>query len=71
MSKLVNIYPIESKECCENCKQFEDWRTADDKVDGICLPGGNGWCEWYGDTENDDPKNVTCFEFERRDDEEE
>lgn len=52
------------KECCANCQHFEDHRDApiieeDGKID-------MGWCEYYGETEYDDPMNVTCFEFEAK-----
>lgn len=49
------------RECCANCKWFEDHRELDSSMTGIC--------EWFGENEYDDPVETTCFEFEIREEE--
>lgn len=51
------------RECCETCKYFEDWRKTD--LSGI------GLCEYDMDTIGVDPHELTCFNWEPKEEEEE
>lgn len=54
------------KECCATCRHFEEW--YDEGSYPRVAPSGYGWCEWSGDEIDMDPDELTCFDWEPKED---
>lgn len=54
------------KECCATCRHYEDWSDYEGKDDGVF-----GICELEGEEVDYDPQDLTCFEWEAKEEDDE